>query len=387
MTILVGEKNHAAKLLTWYDREARSLPWRYKDSQHNPTQARPQAKPSARTIVNPYHVWLSEVMLQQTTVTAVIPYFNKFLQQWPCIKDLANAPLEEVLTQWAGLGYYARARNLHKCAQVIALDYQGTFPRDEAQLLTLPGIGAYTAAAIAAIAFDQRAVVVDGNVERVVSRIFQVEEPLPKSKGTLKEFAEVLTPKHRAGDYAQAMMDLGARICTPRSPTCLLCPVSAHCKAFASGMAAELPYRVKKAAKPRKEGACFFVVTQAGDILLHKRPDKGLLAKMTQIPTTSWLEDVRSQKALQKEWPFKTSLPLKWTEAEGSVKHVFTHFHLTLQVYVMVIKAEQMSLFITEDTKFYWVKQDKLNKEPLPSLMQKVIKNAQAYLQVESANS
>ncbi len=354
----IGNRDrHAEILLSWYDVQGRTLPWRYKKGDNQ---------------ANPYHVWLSEMMLQQTTVKAVIPYFKKFLELWPTVGMLAEASLDDVLTQWAGLGYYARARNLHKCAIAVVKDYGGIFPASEAELLKLPGIGPYTSAAIAAIAFGQRAVVVDGNVERVVSRIFRVELPLPDSRPALRGYAAELTPPNRSGDYAQAMMDLGAVVCTSRSPSCLLCPVSCHCQALASGVVAELPRRKKKAAKPRRSGACFFVLSSDGHILLGKRPDKGLLAKMAEVPGTEWAEGTRSIAELEEDAPFQAS----WVLLEKPVLHVFTHFHLTLQVFAVSLNRKKDEIIIGQSSgngKLYWVQQDRLAGQPLPSVMQKVV--------------
>ncbi len=361
-----NKKNHADLLLSWYDKEARTLPWRQK-VQHGQNASETTCFHSA-----PYHVWLSEIMLQQTTVVTVIPYFNKFLQRWPTVEALAASSLDDVLTQWAGLGYYARARNLHKCAQCIVNDYNGIFPAQEKELLNLPGIGAYTSAAIASIAFGQRAVVVDGNVERVVSRLFQVEKPLPESKPLLRQKADELTPDDRAGDYAQAMMDLGARICTARAPLCLLCPVSEHCEAMASGVAADLPRRKKKAVKPRRIGACFMVVSDDGYVLLRRRPDKGLLAKMAEVPGTEWLVKKRPARLLKAESPLNTD----WVLEEGEVQHIFTHFHLTLQVYTARIPKKKSEIAVIqpeEGQALYWVHLDDLAQQPLPSVMQKVL--------------
>jgi A/G-specific adenine glycosylase len=262
----------AADLLAWYDKAARVLPWR--------------SPPGARA--DPYHVWLSEVMLQQTTVKAVIPYYAKFLRRWPTVAALASADIDEVMAAWAGLGYYSRARNLHACARAVAAAHEGRFPRDEAALLALPGVGAYTAAAIAAIAFDVRATAVDGNIERVVARLFAVEEPLPASKPAIKALAARLTPAARTGDFTQAMMDLGATVCSPRAPSCLICPLRTHCLAHARGIARTLPVKAKKGEKPRRFGAVFIAVRRDGAVLLRRRPPKGLLGGMLEVPSTAW---------------------------------------------------------------------------------------------------
>jgi A/G-specific adenine glycosylase len=240
----------AADLLAWYDVAARVLPWRSPPGVH----------------ADPYHVWLSEVMLQQTTVKAVIPYFLKFLQRWPTIGALADAPIDEVMAAWAGLGYYSRARNLHACAKAVADRHGGRFPSDPAALRSLPGIGDYTAAAIAAIAFGARATAVDGNIERVVARLFAVTEPLPEAKPTIKALAARLTPANRPGDFTQAMMDLGASICSPRTPSCLVCVLRRHCAAYARGIADMLPVKARKDDKPQRFGAAFLAVREDGAV-------------------------------------------------------------------------------------------------------------------------
>ncbi|RPH11142.1 MAG: A/G-specific adenine glycosylase, partial [Alphaproteobacteria bacterium TMED89] len=301
------EVSFPERLLTWYDRHRRDLPWR--------------AGPGERA--DPYHVWLSEIMLQQTTVATVMAYFEKFTALWPTVKALADAPLDDVLTAWAGLGYYARARNLHKCAVEIAHNRQGQFPTDEADLLTLPGVGAYTAAAIASIAFDRRAVVVDGNVERVVSRWYALEQPFPKAKPAIKALTDRLTPATRSRDFPQAMMDLGAGLCTPRAPSCLLCPVSEGCRAFAAGEAALYPKKAPKKPKPTRYGLAYWIVNEAGEVLLTRRPDTGLLGGMMEVPGTGWEDD----------WP-KADTALTGALLDGAVEHTFTHFHLRVRVLV-----------------------------------------------------
>ena len=253
-------------LLDWYDRHRRILPWR-----------------AARgATADPYHVWLSEIMLQQTTVVTVGPYFQDFIARWPSVMDLAAASLDDVLHAWQGLGYYARARNLHKCAQVVAADLGGKFPEDEADLRALPGIGAYTAAAIAAIAFARPATVVDGNVERVIARLRRVETPLPPAKPELTRLAAELTPARRPGDYAQAIMDLGATVCMPRNPACDRCPWHADCAARAAGVADELPRKLPKKERPTRRGVAFWTVRRDGSVLLRRRPESGLLGGMME---------------------------------------------------------------------------------------------------------
>lgn len=299
----------AAQLLAWYDRHARVMPWRIA----------PQDR-AAGVRPDPYRVWLSEVMLQQTTVAAVRDYFHRFTARWPTVTALAAAPDAEVMGEWAGLGYYARARNLLKCARAVVADHCGRFPESREGLLTLPGIGPYTASAIAAIAFGAPATVVDGNVERVISRLHRVETPLPAAKPELTTLAARLTPTERPGDYAQAIMDLGATICTPRSPACSLCPWSHACAARAEGVQADLPRKSPKPEKPTRRGT-LWLGHRDGAILLERRPDKGLLGGMLGIPGDSW--DGQGGPAPAKaDW-----------QAIGEVHHTFTHFHLILTVH------------------------------------------------------
>ena len=305
----------APALLRWYDRNARDLPWRV-----GPKARKAGARP------DPYHVWLSEIMLQQTTVATVAPRYAEFLTRWPTVKKMAAAAQEDILGQWAGLGYYARARNLHKCAVVVAEDYGGHFPDTEEALRALPGIGDYTAAAVAAIAFDRPAVVVDGNIERVVSRLFAIDVPLPKSKAEIKQRASEIWPEKRSGDFAQSLMDLGAGVCRPKAPMCLLCPLSSVCKAFAQGDAESYPRKAPKKPKPERRGAVFALVNAKGEMLFERRPEKGLLGGMLGLPGTPWAEVADDELS---HAPAKA----KWKRA-GAIEHVFTHFRLTLDVYV-----------------------------------------------------
>jgi A/G-specific adenine glycosylase len=300
----------SAQLLGWYDRHARVMPWR----------VAPQDR-AAGMRPDPYRVWLSEVMLQQTTVAAVRDYFHRFTARWPTVTTLAAAPDADVMGEWAGLGYYARARNLLKCARAVVADHGGTFPTTRDGLLTLPGIGPYTASAIAAIAFDEPATVVDGNVERVISRLHLVKTPLPAAKPELTTLAARLTPAARPGDYAQAVMDLGATICTPRSPACGICPWSHACRARAQGVQADLPRKSPKPDKPTRHGT-LWLGHRDGAILLERRPDKGLLGGMLGIPGDGWDGQGGSAPALA-----------DWQEI-GEVRHTFTHFHLILRVLV-----------------------------------------------------
>ena len=340
------------QLLAWYDRHRRRLPWR--------------APPGV--VPDPYAVWLSEIMLQQTTVTAVKPYYENFLARWPTVHDLAAAPTEDVMTAWAGLGYYARARNLHACAKVISAEHGGHFPDTEEALLELPGIGPYTAAAIAAIAFDKQATVLDGNVERVMARLFAVKEPLPKSKETLRAHAKSLTPKERAGDYAQAVMDLGATVCTPTSPACVLCPWSEACVARAEGIAETLPRKLKKADPPQRYGVAFWMVRKDGAVLLRRRPAKGLLGGMVEVPSTPWRTKTWSLKEAQAEAPVRA----KWRALEGEVTHTFTHFRLSLQTCVADLTPAQAKAF--DDA--LWTPLDALGDVGFPSVMRKVAEHA-----------
>ena len=300
MAAIVSEK-----LLEWYDMHARDLPWRARPGEPAP---------------DPYRVWLSEVMLQQTTVAAVKPYFEAFTNRWPTVDALAAAPEEEVMAAWAGLGYYSRARNLVKAARAVV--EHGGFPETEDALRELPGLGAYTAAAVAAIAFGRRAVVVDANVERVVARLSNLTDPLPGVRKAIRACADVLTPDERAGDFAQAMMDLGSHICTSRDPKCLLCPLADHCRARAEGNPASLPVKAPKKAKPVRKG-CAFWIEREGEVWLVKREGKGMLGGMRSLPDDGWSArgDGDGSAPITGEW-----------HAAGLVRHTFTHFALELSV-------------------------------------------------------
>lgn len=300
-------ENLRSALLAWYDGNGRDLPWRVRSGRGEP-----------------YRVWLSEVMLQQTTAAAVAPYYAKFLALWPDVHALAGAPREAVLAAWAGLGYYARARNLHAAAQRLAHD---GFPGAEAGWAALPGVGSYTAAAIAAICFDEATNVVDGNVERVIARLFAVETPLPKAKVELRALAANLVSAHRPGDWAQALMDLGAIVCTPKAPGCSACPWRVRCAAFAAGDAERYPRRSPKAARPMRNGAVF-VLRRGESIWLVRRPERGLLAGMAGLPTTPW----RARAWPRRQALAQTPAGAAWRKT-GVVQHVFTHFSLALQVY------------------------------------------------------
>ena len=304
-------------LLRWYDEQGRILPWR----------VRPEDRAQG-VVPDPYAVWLSEVMSQQTTLAHATPYWEKFLSAFPTISDLANADRELVLSMWAGLGYYARARNLHKCAGVVRDDYKGVFPTDETTLLKLPGIGPYTAATIAAICADEATNIVDGNVERVISRIFAFEDSLPKGRKALRALARTLVRAERPGDYGQALMDLGATLCSPKNPTCALCPWARWCVAHERGEETTFPQKEKKRPTPIRYG--FVYVLQSGDyFLVEQRPDKGLLGGMLGLPTSNWGEKPTDHSAapMQRNW-----------ENIGEVKHVFTHFELRLDVFAAEIE-------------------------------------------------
>lgn len=337
-------------LLGWYDKNRRVLPWRALPGQG----------------ADPYRVWLSEIMLQQTVVAAVIPYFLKFTERWPRIQDLAAASAEDVMSAWAGLGYYARARNLHKCAQEVAAR-GGVFPDTVEGLKALPGIGAYTSAAIAAIAFDKPATVVDGNVERVVARYFRITEPLPAGKKPIREYAGYLSDGRadRPGDFAQAMMDLGATVCTPQSPRCALCPVSAGCEARKIGLAEQLPARAAKAAKPYKYGHVYWITDKKGRVLFERRPDKGLLAATVGLPTSEWTEG-RAGHASFAMAAMKGVRPVR----DHKIFHSFTHFDLELQGWTVGAG----SLGTVDPARYFWVDGGNVAELGLPSLFKKFVK-------------
>lgn len=344
-------------LLDWYDRFARVLPWR----------SIPGQTP------DPYHVWLSEVMLQQTTVQAVIPYFGKFVDNWPTVQDLAAARDEEVMQAWAGLGYYARARNLLKCARVIAQEHGGRFPDTVDGLKALPGIGDYTSAAIASIAFDAPATVIDGNVDRVISRWFAIETPLPDSKPEIRASAALLFQGDcldRPGDFAQAMMDLGATICTPKSPKCMICPVSAGCAARLAGLADILPRRKDKAARPQRAGFIYWITNSNGEVLFETRPAKGLLGGMVALPTSDWVA-----RETAKAWPAISHISAIKTEdtvamaKDKRILHTFTHFDLELRG--VLVKASRD--FIPSAHQF-WVAADQIAALGLPTVFRKFVR-------------
>ncbi len=341
----------ARRLLDWYDRHRRHLPWR--------------AAPGVAA--DPYAVWLSEIMLQQTTVAAVKAYFVKFLALWPRVEDLASAETDDVMRAWAGLGYYSRARNLHACARQVVAEHGGLFPSTEAGLRGLPGIGPYTSAAIAAIAFGERAVVVDGNVERVVTRLFAIGEPMPRAKPLVRSAMDEITPDLRAGDFAQAMMDLGATICTPRKPACALCPLNEGCAARLAQQQEMYPVKAPKAERPARAGAAFFFRRPDGAVLVRTRPPRGLLGGMTEIPGTPWSADFDLADAMA-----HAPVLANWQRLPGFVEHVFTHFSLRLTIYVARhdVPAPHGTRYVGDDV---------LDDEALPTLMRKIVEHARAF--------
>ena len=335
-------------LLEWYDVHARAMPWRV-----------PPAARVAGVRPDPYRIWLSEVMLQQTTVATVRDYFQRFTARWPTVADLAAAADADVMGEWAGLGYYARARNLLKCARAVVADHDGHFPADHAALLKLPGIGPYTAAAVSSIAFDLPFTVLDGNVERVMARLYDIHTPLPAAKPDLMARAQALTPTTRPGDYAQAVMDLGATICTPKSPACGICPWRDPCLARRNGTAAELPKKAPKKPKPIRHGTVYLGQRADGAWLLETRPDKGLLGGMLGWPGTDWIEADGPRPA---DTPPASA---DWQPLAGEVRHTFTHFHLMLTV---------MHAPLPEDTvpaRGHFVVRDDFRPSDLPTVMRK----------------
>ena len=332
----------SSKLLTHYDRHARTLPWR---------------APPGSNAPDPYRVWLSEIMLQQTTVAAVKPYFEKFTARWPDVTALADADESELMAAWAGLGYYARARNLLTCARVVARELGGRFPASEAALLKLPGVGAYTAAAIAAIAFGERAVVIDANVERVVARLFAIDTPLPQGRSHIRSATDQITPETRAGDFAQAMMDLGATICTVRNPLCALCPLNGDCAGRAEPSA--YPVRAAKKVRPERRGYIWWL--HDGDhVWLVRRPGKGLLGGMRALPTSNWVAS---------EPDYLPPVSGQWTRLRAPVSHVFTHFSLTIEMEWMRAERDCMASEAGE-----WWPIEQIEAAGLPTLFSKAAK-------------
>lgn len=335
------------QLLAWYDQEGRTLPWRI----------RPEDRIAGGPVADPYAIWLSEIMLQQTTVPHATPYWHRFLSLWPTVQDLAVAPRDDVLREWAGLGYYARARNLHACATELAAHHDGQFPGTLDGLRSLPGIGDYTANAILAAAFDKPASVVDGNVERVITRLHRVETAMPKAKPEVRKLAAAIADPDRSGDYAQAIMDLGATVCTPRKPDCSACCWSFACAASAVGDMERYPVKAPRKVKPVRRGTAW-LVRRAGRIWLRKRGDAGLLGGMTEVPSSPWLETGHASEAppLEAEWADR-----------GEVRHVFTHFELRLAV------REGEASPGWEPDSGYWADERDLGNEALPSVMRKVL--------------
>jgi A/G-specific adenine glycosylase len=350
------ERGIAEALLAWYDRERRHLPWR--------------AEPGE--IPDPYKVWLSEIMLQQTTVKAVLPRYGLFLKTWPDVTALAKAELGQVLAAWAGLGYYARARNLHACARAVAERHGGAFPATEKELRALPGIGDYTAAAIAAIAFNREAMPVDGNIERAVARLFAVTTALPEAKTKIKALAKSLIPKQRPGDFAQSLMDLGAMICTPRRPACGLCPVRTECNGYAEGIADALPFHEEKNERPTRRGVTFVALREDGAVLLRERPLRGLLGGMLETPSSPWAEGEGSAAPGTKHAPLKA----KWKKLPGFVEHTFTHFHLELSVYRTEVGLDAEPKRAAHPERCRWLSPRELVGAALPSVMRKVLGHA-----------
>jgi A/G-specific adenine glycosylase len=349
-----------AAVLAWYDAERRVLPWR--------------AAPG--TANDPYAVWLSEIMLQQTTVATVKGYFEAFMAQWPKVSDLAAAKLDEVLVAWQGLGYYARARNLHKCARVVADEYNGEFPGTVDDLLKLPGIGPYTASAVGAIAFDQSTVPVDGNIERVVSRLCNIQSPLPGAKSEIQSSASLFADKNRPGDFAQALMDLGATICTPKSPKCMLCPVQKYCDGRKQGDPSILPVKAPKKVRPERRAVVFWLENQEGAVLLRRRPESGLLGGMMEFPSTDWREgDLPTTEERDAAEP----VSVKWASLPDEAVHVFTHFKFRMQVFVG--KTDRI-----ENVEGIWVRPEEFSGHALPTVMKKVIRHVKDYRELSASS-
>ena len=335
--------NFSKSVLKWYNLNKRDLPWRYKGN----------------TKKDPYKIWVSEIMLQQTTVTAVIPYFKKFITLWPNIEKLSSADINEILDFWSGLGYYRRAKNLHLTSKIINKDYNNIFPKDEVQIKNLPGIGDYTSAAIRAIAFNENDTVVDSNIERIIARVFQIQEPIVKAKKEIKEKAKKLTPNIKNGDYAQALMDIGSKVCLPKNPLCNSCPILKFCKAKKNSCENTIPIKVKKKIKPVREGSVYWIISFDNKVLLKRRLDKGILPGMLEFPSYGWSTDANEEID-------KKVLSIKnFKRKKGKVSHQFSHFKLLLTVY-------EKKEFNVNDINGMWVDKKDLNNLGLPTLMKKV---------------
>ena len=343
----LSPKRLSGSLLSWYDVHRRVLPWR---------------APKGRR-ADPYKVWLSEIMLQQTTVQAVAGYYRKFLERWPTVRDLAAARQDQVLAAWAGLGYYARARNLHAAAKVVAEQMGGKFPATAAALRELPGVGSYTSGAIAAIAYDEKQAAMDANAERVIARLYAVETPMPKAKPELHALCQPMVPE-RAGDFVQALMDLGSAICTPKRPNCGQCPWENDCVARKRGIQDQLPVKAPKMVRPLKRGAAFVATDRSGAVLLVKRPDKGLLASMLEPPLGPWEAEFPSQMRALKLVPFQAD----WKKRAGIVRHGFTHFELEIEVFAAQVSKRPK---IRGD----WIPREKLGDVALPTVMRKIVEH------------
>lgn len=345
-------------VLAWYDKHHRILPWRAAIGQQ----------------ADPYHVWLSEIMLQQTTVATVQAYFKKFIRLWPTIDDLAKAHDDDVLSNWAGLGYYARARNLIKCARIVVNDYNGQFPDNEKDLLQLPGIGRYTAAAIMSIAFQKPSIVVDGNIERIMARLYAVKTPLKQSKDVLYNYAVALAHnrKDRTGDYAQALMDIGATICTPQHPECFLCPLKTMCKAHALGIANDLPVKAEKAERPQRIGHVYIIENKKGELLLERRKEKGLLGGMLGFPTSEWIT-IKNPK--DKDFVLISPLITPATDMNRHIKHIFTHFELRLNLWHGYWHSRHKNDIINSgEASYVWMHKSCLAEAGLPTVFKKVLR-------------
>jgi A/G-specific adenine glycosylase len=340
------------RVLAWYGRNARALPWRTPAGQ-----------------ADPYGVWLSEVMLQQTTVAAAIPYYEAFVSRWPTVRDLAAADLDAVLHAWQGLGYYARARNLHAAARIVVRDLDGHIPDTAEGLRALPGIGEYTAAAVAAIAFSRPEAAVDSNVARVLGRLLAVDEPSYAADARIRAWARALAPNRRPGDHAQAVMDLGATVCAPRAPRCGVCPLTRDCAAFRTGRPESFARRPPKAVRPSRQGVIFWAVRGDGRVLLRKRPLTGLLAGLMEFPSTGWRVGPWKLAEARAWAPAKA----RWRRIDGTVRHTFTHFELELVVLSARVGAEPA---LGRGSQWTWCPLEGLGDQALPTLMRKVARHA-----------